>query len=78
MISQPQLLAILWLAGEDLPAWYDSARLSTLQALERRGLVGWTTDGPRTYWVKPSGGSLDHWYPYLTDAGYAVAREGSG
>ena len=73
-MTEAQRNALLWLAGEDVPAWYDSARLNTLQALERRGLVAWRSDGPRAYWVKPLNSFLDHWYPGLTDEGELAAN----
>ena len=74
-MTEAQRNALLWLAGDDVPSWYDSAHLNTLRALERRGLVVWQGDGPRAYWVTPSGGFLDHWYPCLTDEGERVANE---
>lgn len=72
-LTTAQRHALAWLLGEDVPPWYDSAPLGTLRALERRGLVGWTTDGHRPYWTRPTNGRvLDHWYPYATPAGEAA------
>lgn len=75
-LTRPMQEALAWLeTGEGFDWTYDSPAASTLKALERRGLVCWTDDGQRTYWVKPQGGYLDHWYPALTTAGTALARD---
>lgn len=81
MLTAPQRLAILSLAGEEVPDWYDTPHLSTLKALEARGLVHWhiwtrnNEVGPRPYWVTPKDGYLDHHGPALTPEGEAVAQE---
>lgn len=75
-LTEPQRLALRWLASGEAPGWYDTPHLTTLKALARHSLVQWSKSdlAPRSYWVAPEGSYLDHWYPTTTAEGEALAR----